>query len=67
MLRVIGLSSAVLLDKEDPFNPINRRISIIVMNKKAEDLVLGISNDDSAMDVSSDAEVKDGLSAPAKN
>ena len=67
VLRVIGLSSAVLLDKEDPFNPINRRISIIVMNKKAEDLVLGISNDDSAMDVSSDAEVKDGLSAPAKN
>ncbi|MFX6949801.1 OmpA family protein, partial [Acinetobacter baumannii] len=39
VLRVVGLSSAVLLDKEDPFNPINRRISIIVMNKKAEELV----------------------------
>jgi chemotaxis protein MotB len=37
VLRVVGLSSAVLLDKENAFNPINRRISIIVMNKKAEE------------------------------
>lgn len=36
VLRVVGLSSAVLFDKEDPLNPINRRISIIVMNEKAE-------------------------------
>ncbi len=36
VLRVVGLSSSVLFDKEDPLNPINRRISIIVMNKKAE-------------------------------
>jgi chemotaxis protein MotB len=35
--RVVGLSSAVLFDKENPFNPVNRRISIIVMNKKAEE------------------------------
>jgi len=25
-----------LFDKDDPLNPINRRISIIVMNKQAE-------------------------------
>jgi chemotaxis protein MotB len=37
VVRVIGLSSAVLFDKENPFNPINRRISIIVMNKEAEE------------------------------
>ncbi len=36
LLRVIGLSSSVLLDEQDPFNPINRRISIIVLNKRAE-------------------------------
>ncbi|MES2106167.1 MAG: flagellar motor protein MotB [Pseudomonadota bacterium] len=36
VLRVVGLSSSVLFDKADPLNPINRRISIIVMNKKAE-------------------------------
>jgi chemotaxis protein MotB len=34
--RVVGLSSAILFDKKDPRNPINRRISIIVMTKKAE-------------------------------
>jgi chemotaxis protein MotB len=35
--RVVGLSSSVLLDSADPYNPINRRVSIIVMNKKAEE------------------------------
>ena len=39
IMRVVGLSSAVLMDKEDPLNPINRRISIIVMNKRAEETV----------------------------
>jgi chemotaxis protein MotB len=34
--RVVGLSSAVLFDKQDPSSAINRRISIIVMTKKAE-------------------------------
>jgi chemotaxis protein MotB len=36
LIRVIGLSSSVLLDQQDPLNPINRRISIIVLNKRAE-------------------------------
>jgi chemotaxis protein MotB len=36
LMRVIGLSSSVLLDEEDPLNPINRRISIILLNKRAE-------------------------------
>jgi chemotaxis protein MotB len=39
VLRVVGLSSSVLFDKNDPLNPINRRISIIVMNKKTEKIV----------------------------
>lgn len=39
VLRVVGLSSAVLFDREDPFNPINRRISIIVMNEKTENAI----------------------------
>ncbi len=34
--RVVGLASSVLFDKEDPHNPINRRISIVVMNREAE-------------------------------
>jgi len=36
-LRVVGLSSAVLFDVANPLNPINRRISIIVMNRKSEE------------------------------
>jgi len=39
ILRVVGLSSAVLFDRADPYNPVNRRISIIVMNKRAEEAV----------------------------
>ncbi|MDN5753079.1 MAG: flagellar motor protein MotB [Nitrosospira sp.] len=39
IMRVVGLSSAVLFDKDDPTNPVNRRISVIVMsNKAAEEL-----------------------------
>jgi chemotaxis protein MotB len=34
---VVGLSSSVLFDKDQHTNPINRRISIIIMNKAAED------------------------------
>ena len=34
--RVVGLSSSVLFDKGDPRDPINRRISIIVMTRQAE-------------------------------
>jgi chemotaxis protein MotB len=41
VLQVEGLGSAVLFDKTDPFNPINRRIAIIVMNMKAEARVMG--------------------------
>ena len=48
VLRVVGLGSAAHLDKLDPFNPINRRISIIVMNKRTEENVL---RDGSAMEL----------------
>ena len=37
VLRVVGMSSTLLFDKSDPLNPINRRISIIVLNKKTEE------------------------------
>ena len=40
LMRVLGLSSAVLLDPEDKMNPINRRISIILLNQRAEDSAL---------------------------
>lgn len=40
VVRVVGLASSILMDKKDPENPVNRRISIVVMNKKTEDAVL---------------------------
>jgi chemotaxis protein MotB len=35
--RVVGLSSSVLFNKQDPQNAINRRISIVIMTKQAEE------------------------------
>ena len=49
VLRVQGLASSVLYDPADPTSPVNRRISIIVMNRDAEDRLLGLQvNDDDA-------------------
>jgi chemotaxis protein MotB len=53
VLRIVGLSSSVLFDKDDPLNPINRRISIIVMNKKAE---LSASQDGGEVDIGKSTE-----------
>jgi chemotaxis protein MotB len=39
VLRVVGLGSAIPFDKDDPNASVNRRISIIVMNKKAEEAI----------------------------
>jgi chemotaxis protein MotB len=35
--RIVGLASTIPLNAQDPFDPINRRISIVVMNQKAEE------------------------------
>ena len=37
VLRVQGLAASVPFEKDDPAAPVNRRISIIVMNRDAED------------------------------
>lgn len=39
VLRVVGLSSALPFNKQDPNDPINRRISIIVLNKQTEEAI----------------------------
>lgn len=65
VLRVVGLSSSVLFDKQDPLNPINRRISIIVMNKKAEE---SASQDGGSVEVASqpNAETEVSVKQPGK-
>ena len=40
LARVVGLASSVLFDSRDPYNPVNRRISITVMNRAAEEAVV---------------------------
>jgi chemotaxis protein MotB len=58
MLRVVGLSSAVMLDDKDPNNPINRRISLIVLNKETEE---SISGGGKPLEVSDQAQVAPAL------
>ncbi len=60
ILRVVGLSSAVPFDKDNANNPINRRISIIVMNRQTEEAV---RNDGGKLEVPAQA-LKENVSAP---
>jgi chemotaxis protein MotB len=46
IVRVVGLGSAVLQDRDNPFNPANRRISITVLNQRTEKRIL----DDGSVD-----------------
>ena len=39
VLRVQGLAASMLFDTQNPESPLNRRISIIVMNREAEDRI----------------------------
>jgi chemotaxis protein MotB len=63
LLRVVGLSSASLFDKENPFNATNRRISIIIMNKQAEENAL---KDGAAVNLPSDSSTAE-ISTAIKN
>jgi len=48
--RVVGMASAVLFDGNDPLNPVNRRIAIIVLTRQAEEALnkdSGATNKDS--------------------
>jgi chemotaxis protein MotB len=42
VLRVVGLGSSLPLDDADPLNPMNRRISLVVLNDKAERQIRGL-------------------------
>lgn len=39
--RVSGFASSMLYDTKDPYNPVNRRIDILVLNKRAQDALEG--------------------------
>ena len=46
VLLVQGLASSMLFNQADPLNPVNRRISILVMNRDAEDRLLRVTGDE---------------------
>ena len=41
LVRVVGMASSLLLEPDNPLSPSNRRISILVMTKEAEERLLG--------------------------
>jgi chemotaxis protein MotB len=55
MLRVVGLASAVPFQQAAPNDPVNRRISIIVMNKRTEE---AITKEASGVTVGNDTDVR---------
>lgn len=57
VLRVVGLGSTLLFDKNDPLNPVNRRISIVVLNQKTEQAILNEEAND-------DGEQEEGAAPP---
>lgn len=52
VLRVVGLGSAVPLDKLYPASPINRRISIIVLNQETADSIVRNSGKEASLPAS---------------
>jgi len=64
VLRVVGLGSSVPFDKANPLNPANRRISLVVLNRKTETGIRGMA-DAPAAEVGSGEEAAEVLEAPA--
>jgi chemotaxis protein MotB len=60
ILRVVGLSSSLPLDVADPLNPMNRRISLVVLNDKTERQIRGLP-DESMTEVENETEAAQAL------
>ena len=58
MLRVVGLASSVPFNQAAPHDPVNRRISIIVMNKRTED---AITKEASGVSVADENQARDEI------
>ena len=68
--RVVGLASTVLFDKQNPYSPVNRRISIIVMNQKTLDTIAlseGKKGESKKTGAIKKPEVKPAPTTPVKN
>ena len=64
ILRIVGRASTSLFDKNDPLNAANRRISILVLNKRTEEAILQedgnagiqVSDEEDASEIESSAQ-----------
>jgi chemotaxis protein MotB len=63
--RIVGLSSSVLFDRENPRNPINRRISIIVLTKRADEAALRTDVPSSSLPAENPAAPEQAATSPA--
>jgi chemotaxis protein MotB len=63
VLRVVGLSSTMLFDKNDPLSSANRRINIVVLNKRTEEAMLQ-EDGNASIDVGSDESAAEVLQVP---
>ena len=61
--RVVGYASSALFDRNDPLNPVNRRIDILVLTKKAQRDIEGEQSDAEATKPAADT----SAAAPAAN
>ncbi|MCY1443960.1 hypothetical protein D9M71_604030 [compost metagenome] len=66
--RVVGYASSALFDRKEPFNPVNRRIDIIVLTKKAQRAIEGEQGDSdnpAAPEQPQSRQPAEGAAAPA--
>ncbi|MFN3580270.1 MAG: flagellar motor protein MotB, partial [Pseudomonas sp.] len=55
LARVVGYADSALFDRTAPLNPINRRIDIVVLNKRAEEQMLEGASDQTSSQAEPDA------------
>ncbi|XTI71645.1 flagellar motor protein MotB [Acidithiobacillus sp. AC3] len=63
ILRVMGMGSAVLFDRQNPDSPLNRRVTIVVLSNTAADRI--IKNQQAVMNVSAPSSANDALRSVA--
>lgn len=63
LARVVGYASSALFDRDDPLNPVNRRIDILVLTKKAQRNIEGEQSDADAVDASDESQLSGAATA----
>jgi chemotaxis protein MotB len=64
VLRVVGLGSSLPLDPENPLDPANRRISLVVLNEKTERQIRGLPEEEEIQNEDDAARILGTVGAP---